>query len=62
MEVADFVQMLEKRQEINISTLEEIVYRYEWIAQEGFLKLEKKYRKNPYEQRFKAIDEGKVRR
>lgn len=61
VEVADFVQMIEKRQGIKISAPEEIAFRYGWIDKEGLLKSVEKYGKSPYCQYLKAIAEGKVR-
>lgn len=61
VEAADFVKMLEKRQSITISALEEIAYRNEWIDKETLLKSAERYGKSPYGQHLKAVAEGKVR-
>ena len=61
VEAADFVQMVEKRQGIKISSPEEITYRYEWIDKEKLLESASKYEKSPYGMHLKAVAEGKVR-
>lgn len=48
VEAAEFVKMVEKRQGIKISALEEIAYRYGWINRETLLESAKKYGKSPY--------------
>ena len=61
VEAADFVKMLEKRQSITISALEEIAYRNEWIDKETLLKSAERYGKSPYGQHLRAVADGKVR-
>ena len=61
IEAAEFVQMIEKRQGIKISALEEIAYRYGWIDKEKLLESAKRYGKSPYGQHLLAVAEGKVR-
>ena len=48
MEAAEFVKMVEKRQGIKISALEEIAYKYGWIDKDTLLESAKKYGKSPY--------------
>lgn len=61
IEVASFVQMIEKRQGIKIFAPEEIAFRYGWTDKEGLLKSAEKYGKSPYGQHLKAVAEGKIR-
>ena len=61
VEVADFVQMIEKRQGIKISAPEEIAYRYEWIDKDKLLESAAKYGKSPYGLHLKAVAEGRVK-
>lgn len=62
IEAASFVQMIEKRQGIKISALEEIAFRYGWIDKECLIQSAEKYGKSPYGQHLRAVAEGKVRR
>lgn len=61
VEAANFVQLIEKRQGIKISALEEIAYRYGWISREELLKSAERYGKSPYGEHLKAVADGKVR-
>lgn len=61
VEAAEFVQMIEKRQSIKISALEEIAYRNGWITKERLLLSAKKYGKSPYGEHLTKVAEGKVR-
>lgn len=61
LEAGAFVQMLEKRQGIKISALEEIAYKYSWIDKEKLMESAKLYGKSQYGQHLKAVAEGKVR-
>jgi len=60
VEAAEFVQMIEKRQGIKISALEEIAFRNKWIDRETLLASAKKYGKSPYGQYLKKVAEGKI--
>lgn len=60
VEAAEFVQMIEQRQSIKISALEEIAYRNNWISKECLLLSAKKYGKSPYGTHLKAVAEGKI--
>lgn len=61
VDAAEFVRMLERRQSVKISALEEIAYRNDWISKEELLKSAKKYGKSPYGAHLKAVAEGKLR-
>ena len=58
VEAADFVKMVEQRQSIMISSLEEIAYQNKWINKEELLKSAKKYGKSPYGAHLKKVAEG----
>ncbi|MDD6036161.1 MAG: glucose-1-phosphate thymidylyltransferase RfbA [Lachnospiraceae bacterium] len=60
VEASDFVQMIQTRQGIAISALEEIAYRNEWISKEMLLKSAKRYGKSPYGKHLKMVAEGKI--
>lgn len=61
VEAAEFVQMIEKRQSIKISALEEIAYKNQWITKEELLESAKKYGKSPYGEHLKHVAEDKIR-
>jgi len=61
VDAADFVRMVEKRQGIKISALEEIAYRNNWISKEELLESAKKYGKSPYGEHLKKVADGKIR-
>ena len=56
---SEFVQMLQKRQGVTISALEEIAYLYKWIDKKKLLESAKMYGKSPYGEHLKAVAEGK---
>lgn len=60
VEAAEFVQMIEKRQSIKISALEEIAYRNEWIDRDTLLVSVEKYGKSPYGEHLRKVAEGKI--
>lgn len=60
IEAAEFVQMVQKRQSITISALEEIAYKNEWINQETLLESADKYGKSPYGEHLKKVAKGKI--
>ena len=60
VEAAEFVQMIEKRQGIKISALEEIAFRNKWIDRETLLVSAEKYGKSPYGQHLKKVAENKI--
>ena len=60
LEASDFVQMLQKRQGIEISAPEEIAYKNEWISKEKLLESAQRYGKSPYGQHLQRVAEGKI--
>jgi len=60
VDAADFVRMIEQRQGIKISALEEIAYRKGWIDKEKLMESASRYGKSPYGEHLKAVAEGKV--
>jgi len=59
VEAANFVQMVEKRQGIKVSALEEIAYRNGWITKEKLLESAEKYGKSPYGEHLKKVADNK---
>lgn len=57
-EAGTFVEVLEKRQGLKISCLEEIAYRKGWITQERLLELAEPLKKNEYGQYLVKLAEG----
>lgn len=55
-----FVQMIQKRQSVEISAPEEISYRNGWITSEELLEAAKLYGKSPYGEHLKKVAEGKI--
>lgn len=60
-DASDFVRMVEKRQGIKISALEEIAYHNNWITKEKLLDSATKYGKSPYGEHLRKVAEGKIR-
>ena len=60
IEAGDFVRMLQSRQGIVLSALEEIAFRKGWITREVLVQSAKRYGKSPYGQHLHAVAEGKV--
>lgn len=58
-EAAEFVKVIEDRQGIMISAIEEIAYRNGWIDKEKLLESAKLYGKSAYGQHLKKVAEGK---
>lgn len=61
VEAAEFVQMIEKRQSIKISALEEIAYHNGWINKDALLLSANKYGKSPYGEHLKKVAEGRFK-
>lgn len=61
VDAADFVRMVEKRQGIKISALEEIAYHYGWIDRETLLESAKKYGKSPYGLHLQKVANNKLK-
>lgn len=60
IEAGQFVQMIEKRQGIKISAVEEIAYKNGWISKEKLLESAERYGKSTYGQHLKRVAEGKI--
>ena len=60
VEASDFVQMVQKRQGIEISAPEEIAYKNGWISKETLLASAARYGKSPYGEHLKRVAEGKI--
>lgn len=58
-EATDFVRVIEQRQGIQISALEEIAYRNKWIDKETLLKSAEGYGKSPYGKHLYAVADEK---
>lgn len=61
LEAAEFVHMVEKRQGIKISALEEIAYRFGWITTEELMKSADMYGKSPYGEHLRRVAENAVK-
>ena len=59
-EASEFVKVLETRQGIKISAVEEIAYQNGWITKEKLLESAKKYGKSSYGAHLKAVADGKI--
>lgn len=61
LEAANFVQMLQKRQSIELSAPEEIAYINGWISKEMLLSAAGRYGKSPYGEHLRRVAEGRIR-
>ena len=61
LDAADFVAMIEKRQGIKISAVEEIAYVNGWITKEKLMESAARYGKSTYGAHLKKVAEGKIR-
>ena len=59
-EASEYVRVIENRQGLKISCIEEISYKNGWINKETLLESVVKYGKSPYGQHLKNVAEGKV--
>lgn len=59
-EASEFVKVLETRQGIKISAVEEIAYHNGWITREKLLESAKKYGKSAYGHHLHAVANGKI--
>jgi glucose-1-phosphate thymidylyltransferase len=59
-DAADFIRMIEKRQGIMISALEEIGYRNGWIDREALMASAVHYGKSPYGEHLRRVADGKI--
>lgn len=60
-EAAEFVKVVENRQGVQISAVEEIAYTNGWIDKEKLLESAEKYGKSPYGEHLRKVAEGKFR-
>ncbi len=60
MEAGEFVQLVEKRQGIQISAVEEIAYKRGWITKEKLLEAAERYGKSTYGAHLKKVAEGLI--
>lgn len=60
-EATEFVKVVENRQGIKISAVEEIAYKNGWITREKLLESAEKYGKSPYGTHLKNVADGKFR-
>ena len=60
-DATEFVKVIESRQGIQISAVEEIAYVNGWITKEKLLESAERYGKSPYGQHLKKVAEGKIR-
>ena len=60
LEASDFVQMIQKRQGIEISAPEEIAYVNGWISKDTLLVAAAEYGKSPYGEHLRRVAEGKI--
>lgn len=61
IEAGNYVKMVENRQGIQISAVEEIAYNNGWISKEKLLESAKKYGKSSYGKFLKDVAEGKIK-
>lgn len=59
LEAAEFVNITEKRQGVQISAPEEIAYRYSWISKKELIEAAEKYDKSTYGIHLKAVADGR---
>ncbi len=59
-EATEFVRVIENRQGIQISAVEEIAYKNGWIDKEKLIESAEKYGKSPYGEHLKKVAEGKI--
>lgn len=59
-EATDFVRMVQNRQGIQISALEEIAYKNAWISKDELMISAERYGKSPYGAHLKKVAEGKI--
>lgn len=59
-EATEFVRVIENRQGITISAVEEIAYRNGWISRDELLEVAELYGKSNYGKHLKQVAEGKI--
>ncbi len=60
-EACDFVRMVQNRQGIQISAIEEIAYKNGWIDKEELLVSASRYGKSPYGEHLAKVANGKIK-
>ena len=60
MEASEFVRLIEGRQGISISAIEEIAYRNGWISADELLEDAEAYGKSAYGQHLRNVAQGKI--
>lgn len=61
LDAAEFVRMIEKRQGIKISAIEEIAYINGWISKQKLIKASEKYGKSSYGEHLRKVADGRIR-
>ena len=61
IEAGEFVQLVEKRQGVKVSALEEIAYLRGWISKEKLLEAAERYGKSTYGAHLKKVAEGSIK-
>ena len=61
LEAAEFVQLIEKRQGIKMSAIEEIAYLRGWITKEKLLEAAERYGKSTYGAHLRRVAEGRIK-
>ena len=59
-EATEFIKVIENRQGIQISAIEEIAFRNRWISKEQLIEHANKYGKSPYGAHLRKVAEGKI--
>lgn len=59
-DASEFVRVIQTRSGIEISALEEIAFRNEWITKEQLLESAKLYGKSPYGKHLRRVAEGQI--
>ncbi|BBF44269.1 glucose-1-phosphate thymidylyltransferase [Lachnospiraceae bacterium KM106-2] len=60
-EATEFVKVIENRQGIKVSAVEEIAYKNGWITKEKLLESAKKYGKSNYGKHLQQVADGKIK-
>ena len=60
IEAGQFVQLVEKRQGVKISAIEEIAYKNGWISKEKLLESAERYGKSTYGAHLRKVAEGMI--
>ena len=60
-EASEFVKVVENRQGVKISAIEEIAYTNGWIDRDKLLESANRYGKSPYGEHLKRVADGKYK-